>query len=178
MLKHKHHIIPRHQGGSDDPSNLVELTVEEHALAHKLLYEKYGKWEDKVAWLALSGQIGKDEIIQEARGAANRGRKRTPEQIERMKEAAKKRNERWKSDPEFMEKANKQRSDTLKKFIENNPESRTNSLANLNWSGRKHSEETKQKLRERNLGKKLSQETIQKRIDTINAKKLSKITLQ
>jgi DNA modification methylase len=46
MLKHKHHIIPKHQGGSDDPSNLVELTVEEHALAHKLLYEQYGKWED------------------------------------------------------------------------------------------------------------------------------------
>lgn len=26
-LTHKHHIIPRHVGGSDDPSNLVELTV-------------------------------------------------------------------------------------------------------------------------------------------------------
>jgi hypothetical protein len=171
MLKHKHHIIPKHQGGSDDPSNLVELTVEEHALAHKLLYEQYGKWEDKLAWKALAGQIGKDEIIQEARGAANRGRKRTPEQIERMKESAKKRNERWKSDPEFMEKINKKRSETLKKFIKDNPDTRANSLANLNWTGRTHSAETKQKLREHNLGKKLSKETIQKRIDTINAKR-------
>ena len=24
ILKHKHHIIPRHAGGTDDPSNIVE----------------------------------------------------------------------------------------------------------------------------------------------------------
>ena len=30
-------------GGSDDPSNIVLLTVEEHAEAHRLLFEKYGK---------------------------------------------------------------------------------------------------------------------------------------
>ena len=38
--KHKHHIIPRHAGGSNDPDNSVYLTVEEHAEAHKKLYEK------------------------------------------------------------------------------------------------------------------------------------------
>ena len=49
--KHWHHIIPRHMGGTDDPSNLVELTVEEHAQAHLELYDfKYGKPED--AWAA------------------------------------------------------------------------------------------------------------------------------
>ena len=26
-IKHKHHIIPRHMGGTDDPINLVELTI-------------------------------------------------------------------------------------------------------------------------------------------------------
>lgn len=65
MIKHKHHIIPRHAGGTDDPSNLVELTIEEHANAHKLLYEKYGRDEDRWAWLGLSGQIGKDEILRQ-----------------------------------------------------------------------------------------------------------------
>ena len=40
-IKHKHHIIPKHMGGTDDPSNLIELTVEEHAEAHKILFEKY-----------------------------------------------------------------------------------------------------------------------------------------
>lgn len=44
-MTHKHHIIPRHMGGTDDPSNLVELTVEKHAEAHRQLYEQYGKLE-------------------------------------------------------------------------------------------------------------------------------------
>lgn len=64
-MKHKHHIIPKHMGGTDDPENLVELTIEEHAEAHKILYEEYGKWQDRLAWRALSGQIGKEEIIKE-----------------------------------------------------------------------------------------------------------------
>ena len=62
---HKHHIIPKHMGGTDDPENLVKLTVEDHAIAHKELYEKYGKQEDKVAWLALSGQAKHKEFIVE-----------------------------------------------------------------------------------------------------------------
>lgn len=49
-MKHTHHIIPKHMGGSDDPSNLIELTIQEHAEAHKKLYEMYGKEEDKLAW--------------------------------------------------------------------------------------------------------------------------------
>lgn len=40
---HRHHIIPRHAGGTDDPSNLVELTVEEHAEAHRILWERDGR---------------------------------------------------------------------------------------------------------------------------------------
>ena len=50
-------------GGSDDPSNLIELTPEEHANAHKLLYEQHGNWQDYVAWKGLAGLIGKDEIM-------------------------------------------------------------------------------------------------------------------
>lgn len=65
MIKHKHHIIPRHAGGTDHPSNLVELTIEEHAEAHRVLYEKHGRDEDRWAWLGLSGQIGKDEILKQ-----------------------------------------------------------------------------------------------------------------
>ena len=62
-MKHLHHIIPKHAGGTDDPANLVELTIEEHAEAHKKLWEQYGRWQDKIAWQTLSGQIE----IQEAR---------------------------------------------------------------------------------------------------------------
>jgi hypothetical protein len=40
---HNHHIIPKHMGGGDEPDNIIKLTVQEHAEAHKILWEKYGK---------------------------------------------------------------------------------------------------------------------------------------
>jgi len=53
-------------GGTNDPSNLKEVTIEEHAQAHKELYEKYGHWQDKLAWQGLSGQLGsKEKVIEE-----------------------------------------------------------------------------------------------------------------
>ena len=75
MIKHKHHIIPKHAGGTDNPSNLVELTIEEHAKAHLFLYETHGRNEDKWAWLGLSGQIGKDEILKQI-AMAQKGKKK------------------------------------------------------------------------------------------------------
>lgn len=36
-LYEKHHIIPKSLGGSDDPANLVKLTLREHFVAHRLL---------------------------------------------------------------------------------------------------------------------------------------------
>jgi hypothetical protein len=81
---HKHHIIPKHMGGSDDPSNLVLLTVEEHAEAHRKLFEQYGRWQDQVAWKALSGMIGKEEIIHEIHKKMNLGRVHSAEVREKM----------------------------------------------------------------------------------------------
>jgi hypothetical protein len=49
-------------GGTNDSSNLIKLTIEEHAEAHKSLYEQHGKEEDRIAWLALSGQVTMSEI--------------------------------------------------------------------------------------------------------------------
>lgn len=72
-MKHKHHIIPKHAGGTDDPENLVELTIEEHAEAHRLLYKKHGRWQDRVAWLSLSGMIGHGERIYQIMSNANKG---------------------------------------------------------------------------------------------------------
>jgi hypothetical protein len=64
-MKHIHHIIPKHLGGTDDPSNLIELTIEEHAEAHRRLYEENGLLEDKLAWLGLSGIMKRKDIIRE-----------------------------------------------------------------------------------------------------------------
>lgn len=52
-------------GGTDETTNLIELTVEEHANEHRILYEKFGKHDDYVAWKALSGTIGREELVSE-----------------------------------------------------------------------------------------------------------------
>lgn len=39
--KERHHIIPKCMGGSNDKSNLVDLTPEEHYVAHQLLAKIY-----------------------------------------------------------------------------------------------------------------------------------------
>ena len=94
-MKHVHHIIPKHMGGTDDPSNLIELSVEEHAEAHRILYEQYGRWQDKVAWQGLLGLIGHDEIMREMwdarKGEGNPyyGKKHTPEIRKKISENAK-----------------------------------------------------------------------------------------
>ena len=74
VVTHRHHIIPKHRGGSDDESNLIELSISDHAEAHRILYEKYGNWEDYVAWQGLSGQIGKAEITRQIQSNAAKER--------------------------------------------------------------------------------------------------------
>lgn len=94
MITHKHHIVPRHAGGTDDPSNLVELSIADHAEAHRLLYEEHGRAEDKLAWQALSGLLSKEEILFEIcsiagkkggaiGGKAGKGRKQSREWVDR-----------------------------------------------------------------------------------------------
>ena len=58
---HKHHIIPRYMGGTDEPENLVEVTVTQHAMYHFCNYQLWGNEEDRIAWRTLSGQITLDE---------------------------------------------------------------------------------------------------------------------
>lgn len=51
-------------GGSDEPDNLIELTIEEHAQAHFDLWKKFGCIEDKIAWECLSGRkLSEEERI-------------------------------------------------------------------------------------------------------------------
>lgn len=72
-MKHKHHIIPKHMGGTDDPSNLIELTVAEHAQAHKELYEQYGKTEDLCAYYMLSGKNQDPEFVKARASLGGKG---------------------------------------------------------------------------------------------------------
>lgn len=62
-MTHTHHIIPKHMGGDDSPDNLIELSVEDHADAHRVLYETYGLKADLMAWLMLSGKTSEAELV-------------------------------------------------------------------------------------------------------------------
>lgn len=71
---HRHHIKPKHMGGSDEAENIVFLSIEEHAEAHRLLWEEHKKEEDYIAWKALSGQIEKTEATKMAIVSSNKRR--------------------------------------------------------------------------------------------------------
>ena len=79
MTYHWHHIVPRHAGGTDDPSNLVEVSVEQHAELHLALYLEHGYVEDWVAAMALSGQISNDKARRIATASSNKNRVWTDE---------------------------------------------------------------------------------------------------
>jgi hypothetical protein len=139
-MKHKHHIVPRHMGGTDDPSNLIELTVEEHAEAHRKLYEEHGHIEDYCAWKGLSGQIGKEEIIRLLMDPT--GRVHTEETKKKMSEAHK---GKPKHTPESKQKISEVRKG--KSLSEEHRSKISKSLeGNTRMIGKKLSEETKQKL--------------------------------
>lgn len=75
-------------GGSNDPSNLIELTPGEHAEAHRLLYEEYGHWQDYVAWQGLAKlnenfDAAKQSIIEGGRKGAAKSNLRWEDPAER-----------------------------------------------------------------------------------------------
>lgn len=82
---HKHHVIPRHEwkvrfgnlDGFNASDNVVSLTVEQHAQAHLLLFELNHSEYDRIAYLALSKEIGKEETHKRAISVANTGNKYT-----------------------------------------------------------------------------------------------------
>lgn len=54
---HKHHIVPKHMGGTDDPENIIMVDRIEHSKLHYELYLKYGKKEDLCASYMLKGDM-------------------------------------------------------------------------------------------------------------------------
>ena len=145
---HRHHIIPRHAGGTDDPSNIILLTVEEHAEAHKKLWEEHGRIEDKLAWKGLSGIIGKEEIVY----YVNEERKRKISEANKGQIS----NNRGKK---FSDETRKKMSESMKGIPKS--EEHRKKLAKLR-KGTIHSDETRKKMSEAHKGKHFSDETRKK----------------
>jgi len=78
MQLHLHHIIPKYMGGTDEPDNLIELTIEDHAIAHRHLWKMYGNWQDEVAYKGLLGLMNTEECYKKAilEGSRKGGKKR------------------------------------------------------------------------------------------------------
>lgn len=76
-MRHKHHIIPKHRGGSNEPSNLVEISLTQHAMFHYCEWKLYGKRADYVAWKRLVGNLNDEELVHQKliMGGENGGRK-------------------------------------------------------------------------------------------------------
>lgn len=148
-IYHKHHIIPKHMGGSDDPSNLVEVTIEEHANLHKQLWEELDNEEDRIAWLCLSGQITNAEAIILAIKKANTGRKASLETRKRMSESRKGEKNGFfgKKHSNENKKRIKEARLGVKQSEETKAKYKNRSGKNNGFFGKKHSEETKQKMR-------------------------------
>lgn len=140
IYTHIHHIIPKHMGGTDDSSNLVEVTVEQHALLHKQLWEDLGHQEDHIAWRCLSGQITNQEAIREAVKLARqryKGTKRGP-----LSEEAKSNISNAKKGKKInYPKNRKSRSEKDKKAVSEKMKGSSN-----HFHGKKHSDETKKKI--------------------------------
>jgi NUMOD3 motif len=80
MIYHDHHFVPRHAGGTDDPSNIVRVTVADHVGFHYERWVVTGDYFDWLAWKALAGLIMTSEASRLAhregcrRGGATSGK--------------------------------------------------------------------------------------------------------
>ena len=151
-------------GGSNHPSNLILLTIEEHAEAHKKLYEQHNNQYDHIAWKALSGQITSSEATILAIKKANTGRKHTEETKRKMSEAATGQNNAFFGKTHSEEFKEKQRLLKLGTKQSDTQKQKYNRTGKLNsFFGKTHSEEFKEKQRKNKKGKKDSPETKEKK---------------
>lgn len=59
MEIHKHHRVPKHAGGTDEPDNIVVLSRYDHACAHLALYYRHSMVKDLCAYYMLKCEMEK-----------------------------------------------------------------------------------------------------------------------
>ena len=153
----RHHIIPRCMGGSDDKSNLVDLTAKEHFIVHKLLVEI----NPNIYGLVLAVIF----MMKGKSGNQNRGYKFSSREYQRVRELCSK----LQSELTKGEKAywyGREKSLEMREKISNTLKGRPNP----NMIGIKNpmnNPDTVEKMRQKHLGKVLSTEHKQKISDKL-----------
>lgn len=61
-MKHKHHIIPKHRGGSNESHNIVEVTPIQHAMFHYCEWKLWGDYKDFCAYKMILGDVKNPEF--------------------------------------------------------------------------------------------------------------------
>ena len=56
-LRETHHITPRHRGGTNDPNNLIELSLVDHCLWHWCEWQRTGDPKDFTSYQIIKGKI-------------------------------------------------------------------------------------------------------------------------
>ena len=139
---HKHHIIPKHAGGSNDKHNIIRVNTSMHAFLHKLLYEEHGRWQDKVAYECLTGHISNEEAIRQAQSLGQKGKSKPDSVRKAVSESNKKR--RGELHPLY---GKKRPIETLKKMSESH-------LGQIPWNkGVPQTDESRMKNRLANLNR-------------------------
>ena len=141
-MYHIHHKIPKHMGGSNNPSNLVRLTVKQHAQAHKKLYEEYGNRLDYIAYKCLSGQIGHEaaRIAAIIEGIAKSSKSWSEEYRMKRKVADK---NYWKS---LTEEEKRERVSHLDKYQKMSPSEESKKKVSETLMGHEVSEKSRKKI--------------------------------
>ena len=153
--REKHHVTPKCLGGSNTKSNLVELTAREHFICHWLLSRLYPE-EPKLSYAFWMMSTSK-------RPSRYRPSSRAYEEAKQLQSILRSQqllgHITSQETKEKISKSNrgKKRTEEERKKMSDVQKGKIGS-----WNGRTHSEESKQKMREKKLGSKASDETKKK----------------
>lgn len=163
-MRHMHHIVPRHRDGTNDSYNLISLTVTQHAMWHYAEWQLHRCEYDKLAWMGLSGIIGKEEIIE----SINRMPK-SLESINKCRETKKLMFSDPVLGPELRRKIGEK-----SRGRKHNPETKSKISQSLTGKIRKPpTEETRSKIGAANRGKVRSEEDKKKKSESLKGIKKS-----
>jgi hypothetical protein len=162
----RHHIIPRCMNGTDDKSNLVDLTAREHFIVHKLLVEIYpdikGLWS---AYFMMMNAKTKSQGRNYVTTSSEYERVKlicAQVQSDRMKgRMVGEKNPRWgvKLPLEIREKISAKHKGKVISKEHKDKLSKLNKGCGNHFFGKTHNEETRKKISELATGRKLSEET-------------------